>query len=53
MALLWDWIEGRRREAGLDDHRSAGGRVVWALGIALISVGPAGLVASIWTSPGN
>ena len=47
MALLWDWIEGRRRAAGLEDHRSSGGRVVWAFGIALISVGPAGLVASI------
>ncbi|DAC27456.1 MAG TPA: hypothetical protein HA330_01145 [Candidatus Thalassarchaeaceae archaeon] len=47
MALLWDWIEGRRREAGLEDHRSAGGRVVWAFGIALLSVGPAGLIASI------
>ena len=47
MALLWDWIEGRRREAGLEDHRSAGGRVVWTFGIALLSVGPAGLIASI------
>ncbi len=47
MALLWDWIEGKRRAAGLEDHRSSGGRVVWAFGIALISVGPAGLVASI------
>ena len=47
MALLWDWIEGKRRAAGLEDHRSSGGRVVWAFGIALISVGPAGLIASI------
>ena len=58
-ALIWDWIEGKRRSLELPDHRSAGGRSMWATMITLLSFGPAGFVASIlglrrglqWTQP--
>jgi len=58
-AIIWDWIESRRRSLGLQDHRSAGGRATWATMITLLSFGPAGIVASTfgirrgiqWTQP--
>ncbi|MBA45752.1 MAG: hypothetical protein CMB31_04115 [Euryarchaeota archaeon] len=58
-ALIWDWIEGRRRALELPDHRSASGRATWAGMITMLSFGPAGLLASLiglrrglqWTQP--
>ena len=46
VAMIWDWIEGRRRSLQLPDHRSASGRATWAAMITLLSFGPAGLLAS-------
>ncbi len=46
-ALIWDWIEGRRRSLQLPDHRSASGRAVWSGMVTMLSFGPAGLIASM------
>ncbi|MAV06925.1 MAG: hypothetical protein CMA29_03425 [Euryarchaeota archaeon] len=59
VAMIWDWIEGRRRSLQLPDHRSASGRATWAAMITMLSFGPAGLLASMiglrrgiqWTQP--
>ena len=58
-AMIWDWIEGRRRSLELPDHRSASGRATWAAMVAMLSFGPAGMLASLiglrrglqWTQP--
>ena len=58
-AMVWDWIEGRRRSLKLPDHRSASGRATWAAMVTMLSFGPAGLLASFiglrrglqWTQP--
>ena len=44
--LVWDWIEGYRRKNGMPDHRGAAGRATFALMVAIISMGPATLVAT-------
>ena len=57
--MIWDWIEGRRRSLELPDHRSASGRATWAAMVAMLSFGPAGMLASLiglrrglqWTQP--
>ena len=43
--LLFDWVEGERLRRELDDHRGAFGRSAWLVGAALLSLGPASIVA--------
>jgi len=58
--LLFDMIEKKRLERGLDDHRGADGRSLWASMVMLVSWGPATLLAGIfsllrarsWNQPG-
>ena len=45
MVLLFDCVEGVRLRRSLDDHRTAGGRSFWVLGIMLLSLGAASTVA--------
>jgi len=47
LVLVWEWIEGFRRNNGMPDHRGAAGRGSFALMTVLISAGPAGLLAGI------
>ncbi len=57
--LAFDWVEGKRIEHELADHRGAGGRSAWILMIALLSFGPAGFAVLAlsarrgvwWTQP--
>ena len=57
--LLFDWVEGKRIEHELFDHRGAGGRTVWMVMIAMLSFGPAGILVLAlsarrgiwWTQP--
>jgi hypothetical protein len=42
--VAFDWVEGKRIEHELTDHRGAGGRSVWMLMVATLSFGPAGFV---------
>jgi len=43
--LAWNWIEAQRLQRGLPDHRSAGGRTMIVVMVAMISLGPALLLA--------
>ena len=43
----WDWIESQRIQRELPDHRSAGSRALIVMLIAIISIGPALLLAII------
>lgn len=43
----FDWVENKRIQHNMDDHRGAGGRSAWILFIALISFGPAAFVALV------
>ena len=45
VVLAWDWIESQRLQRDLPDHRSAGGRALIVVLVALISLGPALLLA--------
>jgi len=47
MVLVWEWIEGVRRNNGMPDHRGAAGRGNFALMTVMISAGPAGLIAGL------
>ena len=42
--FIFDWVEGKRIQHELPDHRGAGGRTVWMVMIAMLSFGPAGIV---------
>ena len=42
--LAFDWVESKRIQHQLPDHRGAGGRTVWMVMIAMLSFGPAGIV---------
>ena len=48
MVLLFDWVEGERLRRGLDDHRTAFGRSMWVLGMTVLSLGVASLVALVF-----
>ncbi len=58
--LLFDMVERKRLDRGLQDHRGADGRTVWILMVMLISWGPATLLAAVlaltrarsWDQPG-
>jgi hypothetical protein len=43
--IIWDWIESQRLQRNLPDHRSAGGRAMVVVLVAIISLGPALLLA--------
>jgi hypothetical protein len=47
--LLFEWVESERLKRDLGDHRGAAGRFVWAAMIIVISFGPAGIIASVFT----
>ena len=55
----FDWVEGKRIQHDMSDHRGAGGRSAWLLFVALLSFGPATFAAIIqsarrgvwWTQP--
>jgi len=57
--LLFDWVEAQRLSRQLPDHRGAAGRGAWVMMTALLSLGPAGIIAVIltirrgvnWTQP--
>jgi hypothetical protein len=57
--LIFDWVEGKRIQHKLPDHRGAGGRTVWMVMIAMLSFGPAGIIVlalsarrgAWWTQP--
>jgi len=58
--LLFDMIEKKRLERGLDDHRGADGRSLWASMVMVVSWGPATILAGVfsllrarsWNQPG-
>ena len=41
--LIFDWVEGKRIQHEMSDHRGSGGRSVWIVMIAMLSFGPAGI----------
>jgi hypothetical protein len=43
----FDWVEGKRIEHQMSDHRGAGGRSAWLMAVCILSVGPASLLAII------
>jgi hypothetical protein len=43
--LVWDWVESQRLQRQLSDHRSAGGRALIVALVAIISIGPALMLA--------
>jgi hypothetical protein len=45
--LCWDWMEGVRRRNSLPDFHGAAGRGGWVMVIAMLSLGPAALVAIV------
>tara|TARA_B100000767_G_scaffold106128_1_gene101916 strand:+ start:4914 stop:8825 length:3912 start_codon:yes stop_codon:yes gene_type:complete len=55
----FDWVESKRIQHDMSDHRGAGGRSAWLLFIALLSFGPATFAVIIqsarrgvwWTQP--
>ena len=55
----FDWVEGKRIQHDLSDHRGAGGRSAWILFVALLSFGPAAFAVIMlsarrgvwWTQP--
>lgn len=47
MVLVYDWVEGERLKRQLDDHRTAGGRSVWMMGVVLLSLGIAAAAALV------
>jgi hypothetical protein len=47
--LLFEWVESERLKRDLGDHRGAAGRFVWAAMIIVISFGPAGIIAVVFT----
>ena len=47
--VLFDWVEAQRLSRGLPDHRGAAGRSSWVVMASLLSLGPAGIVAVIFT----
>jgi hypothetical protein len=47
--ILFDWVEAQRLSRGLPDHRGAAGRSSWVMMASLLSFGPAGIVAVIFT----
>ncbi len=57
--FLFDWVEAKRIQHELGDHRGAGGRSVWILLTAMLSFGPAGFAVIVlsarrgtwWTQP--
>ncbi len=57
--FAFDWVEGKRIQHDLSDHRGAGGRSAWILVIALLSFGPAAFAVILlsarrgvwWTQP--
>ena len=57
--VAFDWVEGKRIEHQLSDHRGAGGRSAWMLMVAILSFGPAGFAVLAlsarrgvwWTQP--
>lgn len=57
--VAFDWVEGKRIEHDMADHRGAGGRSAWMLMVALLSFGPAGFAVLAlsarrgvwWTQP--
>ena len=59
LVVLFDWVEGERLKRNLTDHRGALGRSSWLACSVLISFGPAGLLAALfsarrcvsWTQP--
>ena len=58
--LLFDMVERKRLERGLQDHRGADGRSLWIVMVMLVSWGPATLLAAglailrarSWNQPG-
>jgi hypothetical protein len=46
--LLFEWVESERIKRGLGDHRGAAGRFAWAAMIIAVSLGIAGVIASIF-----
>ena len=46
--VLFDWVEGERLRRGLDDHRGAAGRSAWVLGVAILSLGMASMLAIVF-----
>ncbi len=47
--VLFDWVEAQRLSRGLPDHRGAAGRSSWVMMTSLLSFGPAGIIAVIFT----
>jgi hypothetical protein len=47
MVLVYDWVEGERLNRQLDDHRTAGGRSAWMMGVTFLSLGVAGALALV------
>lgn len=48
--LGFDWVEGKRIQRSMEDHRGAAGRASWVLAISLLSFGLAGLLAMAFTA---
>jgi len=59
-AIAWDWIEHVRINRNLSDHRGVMGRSIWIVMIAIVSWGPAAIIAIVmsiirarqWQQPG-
>lgn len=47
--LLFDWVESQRLSRQLPDHRGAAGRSAWVMATSLLSLGPAGIIAIVFT----
>ena len=47
--ILFDWIEAQRISRQLPDHRGAAGRGAWVMMTSLLSFGPAGILAIVFT----
>ncbi|RJU99516.1 MAG: hypothetical protein DWC04_00225 [Candidatus Poseidoniales archaeon] len=48
--LGFDWVEGKRIDKAMADHRGASGRAAWVLAVSVLSFGIAGLLALACTA---
>lgn len=48
--LGFDWIEGKRIQRKMGDHRGAAGRSAWAIAVCVLSFGVAGLLVLAFTA---
>jgi hypothetical protein len=48
--LGFDWVEGKRIQRDMGDHRGAAGRSAWALAVCILSFGVAGVLVLAFTA---